>query len=119
MRRAGLPVLEYLPDRNKVSRVYASTPIMESGRLYIPRGKEWAGDLHDEALAFPNGAHDDQVDAMTMAIQYMRDSWNVTHPEDPDWEDDVNPRRIKGLDIGEPSGIIYPLKFYLGDNNAS
>ena len=95
MRRAGLPVLEYLPDRDKVSRVYASTPIMESGRLYIPRGKEWAGDLHDEALAFPNGAHDDQVDAMTMAIQYMRDSWNVTHPEDPDWEDDVNPRRIK------------------------
>ena len=66
----------------------------------------------------PNGAHDDQVDAMTMAIQYMRDSWNVTS-EDPDWEDDVNPRRIKRVDIGEPSGIIYPLKFYLGDNNAS
>ena len=95
MRRAGLPVLEYLPDRDKVSRVYASTPIMESGRLYIPRGKEWAGDLYDEALAFPNGAHDDQVDAMTMAIQYMKDSWNVTHPDDPDWEDDINPRRIK------------------------
>ena len=95
MRRAGLPVLEYLPDRDKVSRVYASTPIMEAGRLFIPRGKEWAGDLYDEALAFPNGAHDDQVDAMTMAIQYMKDSWNITHPDDPNWEDDYNPRRQK------------------------
>ena len=93
MRRAGLPVLEYLPDRDKVSRVYASTPIMEAGRLYIPRGKEWANDLFDEALAFPNGAHDDQVDCMTMAIQYMKDSWNVTHPDDPSWEDDYNPRK--------------------------
>ena len=30
MRRAGIPVLEYLPDRDKVSRVYAATPMMES-----------------------------------------------------------------------------------------
>ncbi len=95
MRRAGLPVLEYLPDRDKVSRVYASTPIMEAGRLFIPRGKEWANDLYDESLAFPNGAHDDQVDAMTMAISYMKESWNVTHPDDPNWEDDYNPRRQK------------------------
>ena len=95
MRKAGLPVLEYMPDRDKVSRVYSATPIMEAGRLYIPRGKEWAKDLFDECLAFPNGAHDDQVDAMTMAIHYMKDSWNVTHPEDPSWEDDYNPRRQK------------------------
>jgi len=95
MRLAGLPVLDYLPDRDKVSRVYAATPLMESGRVYIPKGKEWAKDLFDEALAFPNGAHDDQVDAMTMAIHYMRDSWHVSHGEDPSWEDDYNPRRQK------------------------
>jgi predicted phage terminase large subunit-like protein len=95
MRLAGLPVLDYLPDRDKVSRVYAATPLMESGRVYIPKGKEWAKDLYDEALAFPNGAHDDQVDAMTMAIHYMRDSWHVSHNEDPSWEDDYNPRRQK------------------------
>ena len=95
MRLAGLPVLDYLPDRDKVSRVYAATPLMESGRVYIPKGKEWAKDLYDESLAFPNGAHDDQVDAMTMAIHYMRDSWHVSHGEDPSWEDDYNPRRTK------------------------
>jgi phage terminase large subunit-like protein len=26
MRRAGLPVLEYQPDRDKVARVYAASP---------------------------------------------------------------------------------------------
>ena len=40
-------------------------------------------------------SHDDQVDAMTMAIHYMRDSWHVSHNEDPSWEDDYNPRRTK------------------------
>jgi hypothetical protein len=35
------------------------------------------------------------VDAMTMAIQYVKESWRLTHPEDPEWEDDINPRRQK------------------------
>ena len=74
LRRAGLPVLDYLPDRDKVSRVYASTPLMESGRVWLPKDKDWAWDLYEEAITFPNAAHDDQVDAMTMGIQYMRDS---------------------------------------------
>ena len=39
-------------------------------------------------MSFPNGSHDDQVDCLSMAIHYMKDSWNLTHPEDPSWEDD-------------------------------
>ena len=39
MRRAGLPVMEYLPDRDKVSRVYAATPMMEAGKYGYPRVK--------------------------------------------------------------------------------
>jgi predicted phage terminase large subunit-like protein len=95
MRRAGLPVLDYLPDRDKVARVYASTPMMESGRVWLPKDKQFADDLFEECMSFPNGAHDDQVDCMTMAIHYMKDSWNLLHPEDPNWEDDVNPRKQK------------------------
>ena len=88
MRRAGLPVLDYLPDKDKVARVYASTPMMEAGRVWLPKNKIWADDLFSECMSFPNGSHDDQVDCLTMAIHYMRDSWNLTHPEDPSWEDD-------------------------------
>lgn len=88
MRRAGLPVLDYLPDKDKVAIVYASTPMMEAGRVWLPKNKIWADDLFSECMSFPNGSHDDQVDCLTMAIHYMKDSWNLTHPEDPSWEDD-------------------------------
>ena len=93
MRRSGLPVMEYLPDRDKVSRVYAASPMLETGRVWIPKNKKWADDLLEELIQFPNAAHDDQVDALTMAIHYMRESWHLTHPDDPEWDDE--PRKKK------------------------
>ena len=93
MRRGGLPVREYLPDRDKVSRVYAASPMIESGRVWIPKNKKWTDELVEELLQFPNAAHDDQVDALTMAIHYMRESWHITHPEDPEWEDEKPQRK--------------------------
>jgi len=93
LRRSGLPILEYLPDRDKVSRVYSATPIMEAGRLWLPSSKKWADDLVEELIRFPNSAHDDQVDALTMAVHYMRDSWNLAHPDDPDWDEPVREKK--------------------------
>ena len=88
LRRAGLPVLEFTPDRDKVSRATAATPFLESGRIWLPENKEWAFDLIEEAIGFPNARHDDQVDAMVMAVLYMRDSWYVSHTDDPDYDED-------------------------------
>jgi len=93
MRRAGLPVLEYNPDRDKVARVYAASPLMEAGRLWIPKGKKWADDLIEELIRFPNAAHDDQVDALTMAVHYLKESWHLTHPDDPEYEDQPREKR--------------------------
>ena len=87
LRRVGLPVLDYIPDRDKTARVYAATPMMEAGRVWLPKGHEWSDDLYSEAITFPNARHDDQVDAMTMAIHYMKESWNLVHPDDPDYEE--------------------------------
>ena len=81
MRRSRIPLLEYMPDRDKVSRVYAASPYLEAGKVWIP-DTEWADALFNESIQFPNAAHDDMVDCMTMAIIYMRDSWNLIHPDD-------------------------------------
>jgi len=81
MRRSRIPLLEYMPDRDKVSRVYAASPYLEAGKVWIPE-TEWADALFNESIQFPNAAHDDMVDCMTMAIIYMRDSWNLIHPDD-------------------------------------
>ena len=93
MRRGGLPVMEYNPDRDKVSRVYAASPIIEAGRMWIPSNKKWSDELIEELLRFPNAAHDDQVDAMTMAIHYMKESWHLTHPDDPEYDDEVTEKK--------------------------
>ena len=89
LRRAGLPVLEYTPDRDKVARAYAASPLLEAGRVWLPN-KIWAQTLFDEAISFPNAAHDDQVDAMVMAVHYMKDSWHLQHPHDPYYSDSDN-----------------------------
>ena len=66
MRRAGLPVLEYTPDKDKTSRLNAITPLFESGRIFLPAYKQWADELQEEVTTFPYAPHDDQVDALTM-----------------------------------------------------
>ena len=93
LRRSGLPVQEYMPDRDKVSRVYSASPMIEAGRVWVPKGKKWADGLVDELLKFPNAAHDDQVDALVMAVHYLRDSWHLEHPEDPEWEDEPTQKK--------------------------
>jgi len=95
MRRAGLPVLEYMPDKDKTSRLNAITPLFESGRIFLPEYKQWADELAEEVTTFPYAPHDDQVDALTMAALYLKESWRIEHEEDADWEDDENPRKQK------------------------
>lgn len=55
---------------SKESRAYAVSGDIESGNVYIPDVAVWSGvvDFIEEAAVFPNGANDDQVDAMTQAL---------------------------------------------------
>jgi phage terminase large subunit-like protein len=53
----------------------AVSPLIEAGNVYLPHPMyaPWVNDFIEECAAFPNGAHDDQVDAMTQAL--LR--WNM------------------------------------------
>lgn len=77
LRRIGVPVTMFSPggrkqNQDKLSRANAVAPILESGMVWYPEGKEWAEDLVEECAAFPNGNNDDQVDVTTMALQRFR-----------------------------------------------
>jgi hypothetical protein len=49
--------------------------------------------LAEEALSFPKGKNDDQVDAMTMALLYLRDSYALYNQDDSTVTDEEVPVR--------------------------
>ena len=61
------------PQGGKVVRAQAIAPYAEAGNIFLPNPARapWIHDFLEECAAFPNGAHDDDVDAMTQAINYM------------------------------------------------
>ena len=73
LRRMGLLVVELKPDADKYTRAIPAAARYESGMIYHKEGAHWQNELEAELLAFPNGAHDDQVDVISYAV-YMQ-SW--------------------------------------------
>lgn len=73
-------VLAINPEGGKIARAWAAQPTVQAGGLYIPAdgmlagqsGADGAQEFIDEHAAFPNGRHDDDVDAMTQAINWHR-----------------------------------------------
>tara|TARA_R100000544_G_C2221333_1_gene57751 strand:+ start:226 stop:1503 length:1278 start_codon:yes stop_codon:yes gene_type:complete len=92
LRMAGIPVLEYSPDRDKEARAHASSALLEDGRIYFPANKKWANNLIDICAAFPAGDNDDIVDTCTQAWLRLRKGWFVTHSEDYE-DDEQEPKR--------------------------
>ena len=68
-RRRGLAVRELKADSNKLARALPATAEFEAGALLLPAQADWLDDFIAELLAFPGGAHDDQVDAIAYAVQ--------------------------------------------------
>jgi predicted phage terminase large subunit-like protein len=58
------------PQGGKIARAAAVSPLVEAGNVFLPHPDyaPWVNDFIEECAAFPNGAHDDQVDAMTQAL---------------------------------------------------
>jgi predicted phage terminase large subunit-like protein len=85
VRKKVQGVIPVQADRDKVSRAYAITPQFEAHHVFIPgRANEtgenydeavtplWAQELVDECASFPNAPNDDQVDALTQALDPRR-----------------------------------------------
>jgi predicted phage terminase large subunit-like protein len=63
-------IIPVKPEGGKVSRVNAVSHVIESGNVYLPHEDDcpWIIDFIEECASFPSGKHDDDVDAMSQAL---------------------------------------------------
>lgn len=66
--QSGISVLPYKVNSDKVARLNTVSPLIEGGRVFLPKGVGWLDEFMNEMQSFPNGAHDDQVDALSMGL---------------------------------------------------
>jgi len=61
------------PTGSKKERAEAVAPLWQAGNVYLPDPSicPWIVDFVNELKVFPNGKHDDQVDSMTQAVEYL------------------------------------------------
>lgn len=64
-------VIAITPEGGKIARAWAASPSVEAGGVYLPTS-DWAQEVVEEAANFPNAAHDDDVDALTQALNWQR-----------------------------------------------
>jgi len=70
-------IVPVTPQGSKEARAQAAQPFVEAGNVWLPNprphgrripGREWVDDFLHQLCCFPNGAHDDDVDAFTQLI---------------------------------------------------
>jgi predicted phage terminase large subunit-like protein len=67
----GLPVVELKPDADKVRRLLSVSRHFQAGKVYFVNGTPNIQELYHELLEFPDGAHDDLVDALVYLINML------------------------------------------------
>ena len=97
------PVIPIKVDTDKTTRASAVTPFFEAGKVLFPADTPWLTDLEDELAGFPGAVHDDIVDSVSQALNYLRggsvllglveffkdlysrgvEHFNTTFPEEP------------------------------------
>jgi predicted phage terminase large subunit-like protein len=68
LRREGIRAIGVKPTTDKILRMNAHTARIEAGYVYRPRRAPWLNDFQKEAMAFPAVKYDDQVDALSQAL---------------------------------------------------
>lgn len=68
----GLVAIE--PEGGKIARANAITPLYEAGNVWHPHKSiaPWIDDHEASLMKFPRGKNDDDVDAETQALNYLR-----------------------------------------------
>ena len=87
LRRKIEGIIPVEPRGSKESRVNAVSFAIESGNVYVPSNKKFTKEFIEECSQFPNGKHDDMVDAMSQALSRLiwRRNKRAYHKRKRDW----------------------------------
>ena len=64
------------PSQSKLERLLSVYEVFAEGRVHLPVHEPWRRAFVEEALQFPNGAHDDQVDALVQLLRWFKEGKN-------------------------------------------
>lgn len=90
MKRKYRAIIPVEPEGGKEARASAVAPLIEAGNVHV---KDTDMSLVDEACNFPNSDHDDEVDAMTQALNKLRQivaKIKIIEEDKWDYDDQVN-----------------------------
>lgn len=89
--------------------------MVEAGQVFLPTDAHWLADFRSELFAFPNSKHDDQVDAFSQLLGWVRrhlsNRGNLgSPPEIPGitepWSDYEGPQDPWGINLDD-EGDVY------------
>lgn len=72
-----LPLIAVMPKGDKLARLIRISPMLEAGKVALPRNASWLAEFEAELSQFPNAPHDDQVDAVSQYLNWVRDRERV------------------------------------------
>ena len=94
LRKAGLPIHAFNPEKDKIARAYRAQSLFENGRVYYP-DRKWAEDVIDEMCTFRPGNPNDTADTISQAFIWLTNSWLVRNSADVDADEDDLPDNVK------------------------
>jgi len=74
LRHEGVPgVVSCKAQTSKVMRLMTASPLIENGRVFLPKEAPWLAAYEHELMMFPHGRHDDQVDSTSQALNWFQE----------------------------------------------
>jgi predicted phage terminase large subunit-like protein len=70
----SINVIGRRPKDDKETRMVRQQGRFEAGRILLPNQAPWLAEFEKELLAFPHGRHDDQVDTLLLALEWLSEN---------------------------------------------
>lgn len=67
-----IPIKNMPTFKDKMTKIISGFTMFEQGKVYLPIGHPLLGEFENEYVRFPNGTHDDLLDATNMVIELAK-----------------------------------------------